>query len=73
MTTSSTTTLHAMHLTSEPICLLKTAVATVANKSTQVDANILFDEGSQRSFATQALTVTASSDRNDTTISLWVD
>ena len=55
MTTSSTTTLHAMHLTSEPICLLKTAVATVANKSTQVDANILFNEGSQCSFATQTL------------------
>ena len=53
--TSTTTTLQSIHLTSEPICLLKTAVATVANKSTQVDANILFDEGSQRSFATQVL------------------
>ena len=55
MTTTTTTTLRSTHLTSEPICLLKTAVATVANERTQVDANILFDEGSQRSFATQAL------------------
>ena len=53
--TTSTTTLQSTHLTSEPICLLKTAVAVVANKSNQVDANILFDEGSQRSFATQVL------------------
>lgn len=55
MTTATTTTLQSIHLTSKPICLLKTAVATVANESTQVDANILFDEGSQHSFVTQAL------------------
>lgn len=55
VTTSTTTTLQSIHLTKEPTCLLKTAVATVANKNTHVDANILFDEGSQRSFATQVL------------------
>jgi len=31
------------------------AVATFSHKGTQVDANILFDEGSQCSFATQLL------------------
>ena len=55
MTTSTTKTLQSIQLNNEPICLLKTAVATVANKTTQVDANILFDEGSQRSFASQEL------------------
>ena len=35
--------------------MLKTVVATVAHEGTQVDANILFDESSQRSFATQIL------------------
>ena len=52
MTTSTTTTLQSIQLS---ICLLKTAVATVANKTTQVDANILFEEGSQHSFASQEL------------------
>ena len=42
-------------MTKEPICLLKTAVATVTHRGTQVDANILFDEGSQCSFAAQTL------------------
>jgi len=34
---------------------LKTAVATVAHNLTHCEANILFDEGAQRSFITQAL------------------
>jgi len=33
-----------------PICLLKTAIAPVIGDDTQVNANILFDEGAQRSF-----------------------
>jgi len=36
-------------------CLLKTAIATVVGAGTQVEANILFDEGSQRSFLTEEL------------------
>ena len=35
--------------------LLKTAIATVGIKETAVDAAILFDEGSQKSFITQQL------------------
>ena len=37
------------------ICLLKTAVATVKFKDNRVLANILFDEGAQRSLLTQSL------------------
>ena len=37
------------------ICLLKTAVATVSVNGTCVEANILFNEGSQRSFITKGL------------------
>ena len=33
-----------------PMCLLKTAVAPVINGHTRMNANILFDEGAQRSF-----------------------
>ena len=55
MSIATTTTLQSVQLTKEPICLLKTAVATVTHRGTQADANILFDEGSQRSFATQTL------------------
>ena len=33
-----------------PICLLKTAVAPVVNGHMRMNANILFDEGAQRSF-----------------------
>ena len=32
------------------VCLLKTALATVVSGSTRISANILFDEGAQRSF-----------------------
>ena len=37
------------------VCLLKTAVATIANGDNRTRANLLFDEGSQRSFITQDL------------------
>ena len=35
------------------LCLLKTAVATVTSLTSETEVNILFDEGSQRSFLTQ--------------------
>ena len=35
------------------VCLLKTAVATITSLNSEAEANILFDEGSQRSFLTQ--------------------
>lgn len=37
------------------MCLLKTAIAFVRANNQRVSANILFDEGSQRTFITQAL------------------
>lgn len=37
------------------ICLLKTAVATVSTNKSSATANILFDEGAQRSFISQTL------------------
>ena len=44
-------------LTKGNACLLKTAIASVSSpySETQTEANILFDEGSQRSFLTQEL------------------
>ena len=42
--------LHAM-----PVCLLKTAVAPVVNGHTRIHANILFDEGAQRTFISTQL------------------
>ena len=38
-----------------PMCLLKTAVAVVRVENKRMLTNILFDEGAQRSFVTQAL------------------
>jgi hypothetical protein len=35
--------------------LLKTTIATVCNQTTYCEANILFDEGAQRSFITKDL------------------
>ena len=40
---------------SSSICLLKTAVATVSSDKLSATANILFDEGAQRSFISQTL------------------
>ena len=45
----------SLHLAGNNICLLKTAVATISASDTCVEANILFDEGSQRSFITKSL------------------
>ena len=44
-----------LHVSSSDLCLLKTAVATVSYSGTHVDANILFDDGSQRSFVSRGL------------------
>ena len=43
------------YATKNRVCLLKTAVATVSHESKTAIANLLFDEGSQRSFITQGL------------------
>ena len=43
------------HTTQNSVCLLKTVVATVTHGSRSATANLLFDEGSQRSFITQDL------------------
>ena len=40
---------------SSPTCLLKTAIAFVRTNKRRITTNILFDEGTQRSFVTQAL------------------
>lgn len=49
--TVTLTTFTSCHAT----CLLKTAVGIVVGAGSQTDANILFDEGSQRSFLTEKL------------------
>ena len=41
-------------------CLLKTAVATIKSSESEAEANILFDEGSQKSFLSQELADTLS-------------
>ena len=48
---NQTSTLHLAGNT----CLLKTAIATVSSATIQVEANILFDKGSQRSFLSRSL------------------
>ena len=52
---SEPTTSASLHLASSNTCLLKTAVATISAGGTYVESNILFDEGSQRSFLTKGL------------------
>ena len=59
-TTPSETATMSVNLQSFPaphnhVCLLKTAVATVTHGSKHAQTNLLFDEGSQRSFVTKAL------------------
>ena len=53
------TTLSSHHPVTIPqngrISLLKTAIATVSSPRTEAEANVLFDEGSQRSFLTSNL------------------
>jgi len=55
--TGFTTTAQALTCNekSSPVCLLKTAVAFVRTDYQRESANILFDEGAQRTFITQAL------------------
>ena len=52
---SQPVTTASLHLASNQTCLLKTAVATISAGDTYVEANILFDEESQRSFLTKGL------------------
>ena len=54
-TISSTPQGLSLHLAGDSVCLLKTAVAPVSSSKVQIEANILFDEGSQRSFISQNL------------------
>jgi transposase InsO family protein len=44
-----------LSIPSNTVTLLKTAIATVGNQTTYCEANILFDEGAQRSFITKDL------------------
>ena len=48
-------TLYLYQLTNPKTCLLKTATATVSAKNIKTSANILFDEGAQRSLITAQL------------------
>ena len=56
---TDTSALHGLHLhyadRSRPNVLLKTAISEVSASHFSADANILFDEGAQRSFITQKL------------------
>lgn len=45
----------SLHLAINQTCLLKTAIATISAGNAYVESNILFDEGSQRSFLTKGL------------------
>ena len=55
LASTNLTTTHTLFNNSEhnSMCLLKTAVAIVKVNNNKVIANILFDEGAQRSFITQ--------------------
>ena len=54
-TISSTPQDLSLYLAGDSVCLLKTAVAMVSSSKVKVEASILFDEGSQRSFISQKL------------------
>ena len=54
-TISSTSQETILHSNNRNLCLLKTAVATVSSSNYRAEANVLFDEGSQRSFMSQSL------------------
>ena len=54
-TASLSMTMPPSHTTQNSVCLLQTAIATVTHGSRSSTANLLFDEGSQRSFITQDL------------------
>ena len=51
----TTTTQFLLDAKRSPQCLLKTAIALVRVGSIRISANILFDEGVQRSFVTETL------------------
>ena len=55
MTTIATSATSSLHIAGDNICLLKTVVAHVYANGTGIEANILLDEGSQRSFLTEGL------------------
>ena len=52
-TTAALTAFVPPQLARSTICLLKTAIATVVGTDLQAEANILLDQGSQRSFLTE--------------------
>ena len=54
-TASLSMTLPPSHTARTSVCLLKTAIATVTHGRQSATANLLFDEGSQRSFITRDL------------------
>ena len=55
MTSIATSASSSLHVAGDNVCLLKTAVANVYANNTGIEANILLDEGSQRSFLTECL------------------
>ena len=55
MTTIATSAATSLHVAGDSVCLLKTAVANVYANDTGIEATILLDEGSQRSFLTEGL------------------
>ena len=55
MTIGATSATTSLHIAGDNVCLLKTAVANVHANGTGIEANILLDEGSQRSFLTEGL------------------
>lgn len=59
-TTLTTLTTEPLSSPKTAVCLLKTAVATVTSSDSETKTNILFDEGSQRSFLTQDVANTLS-------------
>jgi hypothetical protein len=50
-----TAILHSSYIHTDGPILLKTAVAEIQSNSTSCDANILFDEGAQRSFTIEKI------------------
>ena len=55
MITGATSATTSLHIAGDNVCLLKTAVANVYANDTGIEANILLDESSQRSFLTEGL------------------
>ena len=55
MTTIASNATTSLHVAGDNVCLLKTAVANVYANDTGIEATILLDEGSQRSFLTEGL------------------